>query len=213
MSINTANNRGAVLLIAVVVSSLVLVIGIGILNITTKEIMFSSLNKHSRAAFFAADSGIECAMHWDLVQIVAFKKGVDPSVYPTGIFATSSDSVNERENLNQIGGDAFSAGKFNKFCAGQDAADVFTTNITGHFSAPNDWTAKWDAGTETATTRFLFYPDGVVDDTQPCTLVTVSKKPDSMLPAIIRTEILSEGFSTCRLDDIRRVSRGAKVQY
>ena len=60
------SRRGAVLLIAVTVASLVLAIGLGILNITTKEIILSSYTKESGKAFYAANTGIECALFWDI---------------------------------------------------------------------------------------------------------------------------------------------------
>ncbi|MCK5027484.1 MAG: hypothetical protein KAS07_03630, partial [Candidatus Pacebacteria bacterium] len=50
--------RGVVLFVALTVSSLVLVIGIGILNVMSKEMILGSLSTKSREAFYAADSGI-----------------------------------------------------------------------------------------------------------------------------------------------------------
>lgn len=55
-------NKGYTLLFAVLVSSIVLAIGISILNISKKEFLLASSARESTSAFYAADSGLECAM-------------------------------------------------------------------------------------------------------------------------------------------------------
>ena len=59
-------NRGFTLLYAVLVSSLMLSIGLAIFNITIKELLLSSAARESQFAFYAADTGIECALFWDI---------------------------------------------------------------------------------------------------------------------------------------------------
>jgi len=59
------NNAGYTLLFAVLFSSLVLSIGLSILNISQKETILSSSGIDSQQSFFAADTGIECARYWD----------------------------------------------------------------------------------------------------------------------------------------------------
>jgi hypothetical protein len=70
-------NKGFTVLFAVIVSALVLAIGISIANITLKQIIISSSGRESQIAFYAADSGAECVMYYDLNEQA---------------FATSSDS-------------------------------------------------------------------------------------------------------------------------
>ena len=57
--------RGAVLLIAILVSSVVLVVGFGVYQRTYKEILIGSFWKQIQIAFSAADAGLECAVYWD----------------------------------------------------------------------------------------------------------------------------------------------------
>src|SRR5581483_9987816 len=71
-------NKGFAMLFAVLVASLLLAIGISIFNLTVKELILSSSGRESQFAFYAADTGAECAIYWDF-------KGVD-------IFATSTDT-------------------------------------------------------------------------------------------------------------------------
>ncbi len=62
----SAQRRGFTLFYSVLVSSLLLAIGMAIFNITFKELVLSSGSRESTNAFYAADSGIECAFYWDL---------------------------------------------------------------------------------------------------------------------------------------------------
>lgn len=74
----TENKKaGFAMLFAVLVSSVLLSIGLSIFNLTIKELSLSSSGRESQFAFFAADTGAECALYWDF-------KGID-------IFATSTD--------------------------------------------------------------------------------------------------------------------------
>ncbi len=56
-------NKGYTLLFAVLVSSVVLAVGISILTISKKEFLLASSARESTSAFYAADSGLECAIY------------------------------------------------------------------------------------------------------------------------------------------------------
>jgi hypothetical protein len=66
--------KGFTLLLASLVASLLLGIGLGIFSISFKEISLTSSNKESVDAFYSADTGIECALMYD---------------FKTEVFATS----------------------------------------------------------------------------------------------------------------------------
>jgi hypothetical protein len=59
------NNKAFVLLFAVVISSIILAVTLGVLNIALKEINFSTSSKDTDDAFYAADTGVECALYYD----------------------------------------------------------------------------------------------------------------------------------------------------
>lgn len=80
---NKNSKAGFTLFIALVVTGLLLAIGFSIGNIVFKQIILSSTGKESQLAFFAADSGAECALYWDR------KNAAGVSVVE-GAFATSS---------------------------------------------------------------------------------------------------------------------------
>jgi len=63
---NKLQKKGAVLLIAILVSSVALAVGFGVYNRTYKELVFASFWKQTQVAFSAADAGLECALYWEL---------------------------------------------------------------------------------------------------------------------------------------------------
>ncbi len=96
LSRSRKTTAGFTVLFAVIVSSLILALGLGIVAITMKEVRLSSTGRDSQLAFYAADSGLECAQYFDLVQ-TAFPtstsamlvnpikcNGQDMSVIPVG---------------------------------------------------------------------------------------------------------------------------------
>ncbi len=204
--------RGAVLFIALTVSSLVLMIGIGMLDVMVKEMLLGSLSTQSREAFYAADSGVECAMHWDLIQVIDDKHPGAAGEYSTSTFPVDPGAVVDR-NGEKIGVDLFTANKFNPFCAGQTADKMLDDYLWDYFRISEP--SSYDAGSGIATTQFVFFPNenDVGFIAKPCVLVTVEKKIITASPLRVQTQIYSEGFSTCDRTDKRRVSRGVMVQY
>ncbi len=57
--------RGFVLLFTVLTASVILAATLAISRIVTKEILLASVGRDSQQAFFAADSGAECAIYWN----------------------------------------------------------------------------------------------------------------------------------------------------
>ncbi len=72
---NLKNNKGYTLLFAVIVSSIVLSVGISILSISKKEILLANSSRESISAFYAADTGLECAINQD-VKLATSSPGV-----------------------------------------------------------------------------------------------------------------------------------------
>jgi len=70
----SGTKRAFTLLLAVLVSSILLALGLSIFNIASKQVILSSVGRDSQYAFFAADTGIECALYWDFQQ-TAFNQG------------------------------------------------------------------------------------------------------------------------------------------
>ncbi len=65
-NMKTTHSRGFTLLLAALVGSLVLALGLSIVAIARKSVTLSSIGRDSQFAFYAADSGAECALYWDI---------------------------------------------------------------------------------------------------------------------------------------------------
>ncbi len=59
-------NSGFTLLIAIIITSMLLVVSFVVVNIALKQLILASASRESQYAFYAADGGTECAVYWDL---------------------------------------------------------------------------------------------------------------------------------------------------
>jgi hypothetical protein len=65
IKINFKNKKGFVLLYAVTLAAIFLSLALGVGAIALKENLFSTSAKNTNNAFFAADTGVECALFYD----------------------------------------------------------------------------------------------------------------------------------------------------
>ena len=63
--IGSTSQRGFTLMLAALIASLLTALGLAMFSIAQKEVILSSLGRDSQFAFYAADTGAECALHWD----------------------------------------------------------------------------------------------------------------------------------------------------
>lgn len=70
-SFHSRQQAGFALLIALVLTSVVLALGIALLDVAYKQVVLSSSAKNSQYAFYNADSALECALYYDQ-QVGAF---------------------------------------------------------------------------------------------------------------------------------------------
>ncbi len=59
------NQRGFTLLIAILLSTIAVTLGVSLLEVSYKQVILSSTAKQSQYAFYAADSAMECALYYD----------------------------------------------------------------------------------------------------------------------------------------------------
>lgn len=80
--------KGAVLLIAILVSSVALAVGFGVYNRTYKELLFASFWKQTQVAFSSADAGLECALYYELhptvSEVTCFGTTIAPATWTPG---------------------------------------------------------------------------------------------------------------------------------
>lgn len=82
------SKMGFTLFVAMIVTSLLLAVGFSISNIILKQILLAGSGKESQIAFYAADSGAECAQFWDT------KNYDGTGLVDDGPFATSTPVPN-----------------------------------------------------------------------------------------------------------------------
>src|SRR3989344_1676627 len=58
--------RGFTLLIAIVTTSMLLIVSFVVINIALKQLVLANASRDSQYSFYAADAGTECAIYWDL---------------------------------------------------------------------------------------------------------------------------------------------------
>lgn len=61
-----STQKGFTLLVAIVVTSLLLIVGFVVSNVALKQIVLADAVVESQYAFYNADSGADCAVYWDL---------------------------------------------------------------------------------------------------------------------------------------------------
>jgi len=68
MKIKWQKNKGFTLSLALLIISIVLSISLSVSDIILQETVVSGFGRDSLVAFFAADSGVECTLYWDIKQ-------------------------------------------------------------------------------------------------------------------------------------------------
>lgn len=202
--ISNSKKGGSVLILALVLASILLSVGMGISGIAMKEIKLSSIGNESGKAFYAADSAAECALFWDIQR---------PYGKKTGVFATSSDSL-IHNLIPPLRPTIEVRCPYSNF---DIASEGDPTLRNGPGPTPiNPPTPAWSVETSFsgnyayATTTFLA-PYDYWDPSAPCAFVTVAKKTDTTT-GVEATVIDSRGRSSCDTNP-RRVERGLKVSY
>ncbi|MEK7087903.1 MAG: hypothetical protein AAB891_01330 [Patescibacteria group bacterium] len=79
--------RGFTILFAVLVGGLLFSIGLAIAHLAIREVILGTAGRESNYAFFAADSGIECALYWDI------NVGREEIVFPSSDTETGRSSI------------------------------------------------------------------------------------------------------------------------
>jgi hypothetical protein len=85
MSYHHTHMQGFALLLALIVSSVVLAIGISILQVSVNQINLSATARESEIAFQAAHAGLDCQWYWRLEKKDDYANGINPIINCFGI--------------------------------------------------------------------------------------------------------------------------------
>ena len=126
-------NKGFTLFIAMIVMGTLALIAGGVVSLAVRQAVTSSSVRESEVAFYAADTGLECALYWDVHNFL------DPS--GNSAFATSTTSTIEcnKDASNPgnewvVGGSDTSVISFITFLPNSYCAKVTVTKSVGGFT-------------------------------------------------------------------------------
>ena len=205
---NNKSQSGIALFISVIVASVVLSLGLFMANIYIKEIILSSSARESQIAFFAADSGMECALYWD-----AYVGG--------SVFASTTDSDNSITCNRQIV--AGQTGLLNPLRIQtvppfeyESQIGCVTSNLDPDPLDPNPCAGPvysyFTISFETKENVAPDFPDS------PCAIISVLKTVALNNPGntddgfYYYTVIESRGYNTCNPSNPKRIERAVRVQ-
>lgn len=175
--------KGFTIFIAVVVSGLLLIVVLSISNIALKETILSGAGRESELAFYAADSGVECALFWDWR---------NSSGNPA--FTSPVQDINcgvDVDYISPTGGVGYEPNDYPGFDPGDPGSDSKPSCLGGAFSPMvSDFIVNFENGT--------------------CAQVRVEKCYNG---SVLETTIESQGRSSCNVADPRRFERGIEVFY
>jgi Tfp pilus assembly protein PilX len=99
-------DRGFTLFIALIISATLLLVSMGIASLSVKENFLTSSSRESQYAFYAADTGIECAIYWD----VKNSTGLSAFATSTGSTIHCNQDINNPSNPipSTVGGNTVS---------------------------------------------------------------------------------------------------------
>jgi Tfp pilus assembly protein PilX len=94
-------DKGFTLFVAMVITGALLLVATSIVNLAFKQSLISNSGRESQAAFYAADTGMECALFWDVKN-----PGGDQSAFSTTTTTLISCNKNGNNPLNEwtVGG-------------------------------------------------------------------------------------------------------------
>ncbi|TAK58181.1 hypothetical protein EPO17_00190 [Patescibacteria group bacterium] len=175
-------NAGYTMLFAVLVSTVLLSIGIFILNVSKKEVLLSAIGRESALAFYAADGGVECAHYHNVASPTLFNVASNGS--------TVAGSIS---------------------CGGQTVTIPVTTAVSGvtGIVAPANRQNKVEFNIDaisfcakvTVTKNYTYVAAVPATETSPGSDASYS---------LVSTTIDSRGYNTCDATDPRRVERGLR---
>ena len=91
---------GITIFIAIIVMGTLLLIATGVVNLAVRQSLISASGRESQHAFYAADTGIECALFWD----VKNPAGISAFSTSTGSIIFCNKDANNSDNEWAVGG-------------------------------------------------------------------------------------------------------------
>lgn len=139
---NGVQKKGITLLLAILISSAASLLSLGVFMIIFGELGISTASKESMKAFYAADTGVECSLYYDLVVKTTFATSTYAASPASFTVNCNGSSVTGTYIADGIGGGTFSYSftvtggssscstvTVTKMSGGQTIVDAFGENI------------------------------------------------------------------------------------
>ncbi len=181
---NLKKNKGFTLLFAVIVSTLVLAVGASIISIALKQVLLSGVGRDSQFAFYAANTGIECALYWELKGLGVDEDDFSPAFPNSNSIPSYTSSQKEKTKCAEV--KILSPGVRKEF---------------GDFKIESSLDVQ---GFKVSSFRINNFKDSQDNDLPYCVDVFVKKKG-------IQTIIDARGYNTCDKNNPRRIERGLEL--
>ncbi len=221
------NEDGYILAFALVVVSILLLVSLSVSRIVSKEIMFSKLIDYNRGAYFAANSGLECAQYIEniikddtksislflnSVNVANRKEAFETNARENVFFATTT--VKSATDQNDIFCASDDIG-YNRIFKNINLDDDEAGYVNNREEVINNLNNKKSSYTvigdyENATTTFGFIVKGVDTNEKEifrCVIVDFAKTKGYDSDISESYSITSTGISSCNPMDMNRVSR------
>lgn len=130
--INYKKEDGFTLVLSIFLSTIVLTITLSMMQLLYKQLTLSTADRESQIAFFAADTGMECAYYWDFRADLngsttqSIFQSINPLAVPLGTLSPSCGGQNIYTQQGPTGETAFDR---TRTTANEDITVFFMTNI------------------------------------------------------------------------------------
>lgn len=104
----TNTENGFALLLALIISSVVLAIGVSLLNISVNQINLSTTARESEFAFQASHAGIDCMSYWRSEKASAYTSSTTATANPSVNCFTKAPQTTSKTVLSQVAGQSVS---------------------------------------------------------------------------------------------------------
>mgnify|MGYP001590136699 CR=1 FL=1 len=180
--------NGFALLLSLIVTSILLVVGLGVSGVAFREIQLSGFGNQSEIAFYAAETGLECGMYWDRAVVNYMDDDSSGSV------------MDESDALSAfVDGSTTTLGS----CLGNSITLDSRGLIT---DTSSDNTAKFELNLSTGPCVEVEIKKEHADPPLPATI------PPDLDLAWAKTIITATGYNTCDDTDPRRVGRVLELE-
>lgn len=192
IKISYNSKRGFTIFFAVLVASLALSVGVVIYDLLIRSLSLSQTATQSQYAIYAADTGAECALYWDLKFASISPSDTDGSAFATSSQMTPNDEANSSQAV---------------VCNNQNI--IAASGISGFSNTVSNSNAGWDDTLKTATAATTtFWISAASAASAPCAKVEVAKSGNPS-----QTTIISHGYNTCSAANTLRLERTLQVNY